>query len=78
MAERLQAYPDEREDVALALGVLKLDAGDPDIDHPLVELYRALHFSAGSNQLVYVGRAHRDALLEAAEELESVGADGTP
>ena len=75
MAERLLAFPDEREDVALALDALRLDARDPDSDHPLIELYRALHFSAGSNQMVYVGLAHRDALLEAAMELEQLAAD---
>ncbi len=36
---------DEQDDIKLALDALKLDPVDPDVDHPLVVLYQALHLA---------------------------------
>jgi hypothetical protein len=34
--------------------VLGVDPADPDVDHQLADLYRALHFSTRMNEMVYM------------------------
>ena len=57
-------WPDERDDIKLALDTLELDPADPDLDHPLVDLYRALHLSARTNEMMYVSAEHKRLLTD--------------
>jgi hypothetical protein len=50
MIYRSCVWPDERDDIALALKVLSLNPADPDVDHPLVDLYRALQSRRGQTK----------------------------
>lgn len=55
------AWPDERDDIVLALQVfslVSLGPADSEVDHPLVDLYRALHFPARTNKMVYLSMKH--------------------
>jgi hypothetical protein len=64
MIQRSCPWPDERDDIALALQALSLDPAEPEVDHPLVELYRALHFSARSNSIIYLSAEHKRLLTD--------------
>ena len=55
---------DERDDIKLSVDALKLDPADPDVDHPLVDLYRALHLSARTNEMVYLSAEHKQLLAD--------------
>ena len=43
---------------------------NPDVDHPLVEQYRALHFSSRTNNMIYLSAEHKLLLLEALNKIE--------
>jgi hypothetical protein len=46
MLRRRCAFGDERDDLAVALQALDLHPEDPGADHPPIDLYLALRFSA--------------------------------
>ena len=65
-AERLRrmitrgcVWSDEHADIKLAVDALGLDPADPDVDHPLVDLYRALLLSARLNEMLYLSVEHK-------------------
>jgi hypothetical protein len=59
IVNRSCAWPDERDDISLALQVLSLNPAAPDIDHPLVDLYKALHLSVRLNEMVYLSAENK-------------------
>ena len=67
---RRAAYGEEHEVVAQAVEVLGLDATDPEVDHRLVDLYRALRISASTNGMVYLSKKHQHFLAQAIYLLE--------
>ncbi len=44
-------WHDECCDIKLALDVLKLDPADPNVDHPLADVYRVLDIGAKTNEM---------------------------
>ncbi len=54
----------------LPCGVVVINPADPDVDHPLADLYRALYLSADSNGILYLSREDRHLLNEAAIKIE--------
>ncbi len=64
MVDRGCAWPDERGDIKLALDALKLDPADPDVDHPLIDLYRALLLSARTSEMMYLSAEHKRLLTD--------------
>jgi hypothetical protein len=64
ISQRRAAFPDERDDIALALEAL----GGADGGHPLADLLHTLN-SAGA-EMAYISRDQARWLLEAAEVLE--------
>lgn len=56
MIKRGCSLPDERGDIKLALDALGLDAAKPNANHPLADLYQALHLSARLNEMVLLER----------------------
>jgi hypothetical protein len=70
MNRRSCAWPDERDDIALALQVLSPNPADSDVDHPLVDLYGALHFSARTNGMIYLSREDCHLLAEVIIKME--------
>jgi hypothetical protein len=52
---------------------LGVDPDDPQVDHPLADLYRALHLSAAGNGMIYLSIRHGELLNVAIRRLECAG-----
>ena len=63
-------FGDEREDIRLAVAVLALDAANPNVDHPFIDLYHALLLATNERE-VYLSSEHRRYIREAIEQLEA-------
>ena len=50
-------WPDEREDVLVACKAIGIDPYDPEVDHHLADLYRALHINE-NNEMIYLSPQH--------------------
>ena len=52
------AWLDERDNILTAAKALGIDPAHPDVNHPLADLYRALHLSVANNGVIYLSREH--------------------